>query len=188
VWGYLARYYNLAGNFAAARGCCEQGLSAMRPEDRLFVALFLGVELELAVADAGLGRVDVARARLDELNTLHAQSDNPLTHGRIHEAYARTAAVSGDWPDFRHHSDQARVWFQRSGTPALVALGEQLRALEPAPSVQLPAAATAKHGAATKAGRRRAPPQPSQALSRQADEPSEIDEDALTDLKSRDES
>ena len=128
--GYVARYCNVTGHHAAAKHRCERAIAEMRLADRPFVAMFLSVELELSVADAGLGHTDLARARLDDLLVLHGRSDNPLTRGRIHEAYARASALAGDWESFRHHLEETRNWFKRTGTSALISQAERLRTLD----------------------------------------------------------
>jgi hypothetical protein len=96
--------------------------------------LFLNIELEIANADAGLGAFDQARARLNEIRNYHAASENPLTRGRIHEAYVRVAARAEDWPAFREHLDAMRSWYSRTGAASLIARAERLRTLDPVPS------------------------------------------------------
>jgi hypothetical protein len=103
------------------------------------VALFLNVELESIVADAGLGDVAVARNRLDDLLRLHHESQNPLTHGRLHETYARVAALVCDWPTFRHHCEETRIWYGATGSASLVSRAERLRVLDFSRSAPPPA-------------------------------------------------
>jgi hypothetical protein len=129
--GYLARGLNMLGRHAEARDACAATLAHLGPEDRPFVALFLNLELELAVAEAGLGDFDAARRRLDELLAYHSGSDNPLTRGRLHEAYVRAAASAADWQTYRHHLEETRSWYRGTGTPALIARLAVLEALEP---------------------------------------------------------
>jgi serine/threonine protein kinase len=126
--GFCARALNITGRHADALRCCERVRQHMQPEDRMFVALFLAAEVELAVALAGTGKVDEAHAQLDELLKLHATSDNPLTRGRIHEAVARVALITGERDVFTHHLVETRSWFRNTGTPALVARSEALAA------------------------------------------------------------
>jgi hypothetical protein len=119
------------GRHAEAKALCERALSQLTEADRPFVTLFLNIEIELACADAGLGAGAQAQARMQALSTYHAESDNPLTHGRIHEAYVRIHARAGEWPAFREHLDAMRSWYNRTGTAALIARVERLRALDP---------------------------------------------------------
>jgi hypothetical protein len=134
-WGALAgfqgRALNMLGRHGEARVVCTNALSLLGPDDRPFVVLFLNLELELAVAEAGVGEFDAARLRLDGLLNYHARSDNPLTRGRLHEAYTRVAALGTDWKSYRHHLEQTRSWFRRTGTPALIGRLAALEALEP---------------------------------------------------------
>jgi hypothetical protein len=129
--GYLARALNALDHYAQARAVCEKALATLDAEDRAFVALFLDLELELAVAEAGLGEHQASRQRLEALLLRHADSDNPLTHGRLHEAYARSAALAPDWAAFRHQLAEARRWYRSTGTPALLARVDALARLEP---------------------------------------------------------
>jgi hypothetical protein len=129
--GFLARGLNMLCRYEQARAVCERSLVHVGPDDRPFVALFLNLELELAIAEAGLGEFDGARSRLDGLLNYHAKSDNPLTRGRLHEAYTRVSALGTDWKNYRHHLEQTRSWFRRTGTPALIGRLAALEALEP---------------------------------------------------------
>jgi tetratricopeptide (TPR) repeat protein len=131
VSGYLARALNMLGRHDEARSACEATLAHLGPEDRPFVALFLNLEVELAVAEAGIGDFDAARRRLDDLLVYHGSSDNPLTRGRLHEAYARAAASAKEWNTYRHHLAETRSWYRGTGTPALIARVAMIEALEP---------------------------------------------------------
>jgi hypothetical protein len=129
--GFTARALNYCGRFSEAKALCEFALSHLTAADRPFVTLFLDVELELAGAEAALGDVAKGQARMLEISNYHAASDNPLTRGRIHEAYVRISARAGDWTTFREHLDAMRGWYNRTGTAALIARVERLRALDP---------------------------------------------------------
>lgn len=132
--GYCARALNMLGRPSEAKAVCEDALRHMDENDRPFVALYLGVELELIVADASLGLLDLARSRLAALKDFHKGSDNPLTQGRMHEAAARVAAATGNWDEFRRQLEHTRVWYQLTQSAALVGRVEALRALDPAHS------------------------------------------------------
>jgi hypothetical protein len=134
VCGFAARALNYVGRHAEAKALCERALSQLTEADRPFVTLFLNIEIELAAADAGLGRSAEAHARMEEIRSFHGESDNPLTRGRIHEAFARLSARSGDWPAYREHLDAMRSWYGRTGTATLIARVERLRALDPVQS------------------------------------------------------
>jgi hypothetical protein len=132
--GFCARAMNYIGKHAEAKALCERALAQLTEADRPFVTLFLNLEIELAAADAGLGAVAEAQARMHELRNFHAASDNPLTRGRIHEAYVRLYARIGDWDAFREHLDAMRSWYTRTGTASLIARVERLRVLDPVQS------------------------------------------------------
>jgi hypothetical protein len=134
VYGFGARALNYTGRHVDAKAMCERALSQLTAADRPFVTLFLNIELELACAEAGLGAITEAQVRMQELNSYHADSDNPLTRGRIHEAFVRIYARAGDWPAFREHLDIMRGWYNRTGTASLIARFERLRALDPVQS------------------------------------------------------
>jgi hypothetical protein len=131
---------------------CERTLSQLTAADRPFVTLFLNIELELAGAEAGLGQLAEAQARLHEIRSFHAASDNPLTRGRIHEAFARVAVHAQDWPTFREHLDAMRSWYTRTSSAALVARVDRLRLLDPIQSNR-PAPATTEDGTLSQADR-----------------------------------
>jgi hypothetical protein len=134
-WGALignaARGLNTLARHVEAKALCEGALGHLVPADRAFVALFLGIEIELALADAGLGDIASARRRMDELLVTHSKSSNPLTRGRIHAGYARVAARAEDWTTFQHHFEQTSAWYRGTGTRALIAQLTRLRALDP---------------------------------------------------------
>jgi hypothetical protein len=134
AYGFSARSMNYVGRHADAKALCERALSQLTAADRQFVTLFLNIELELASADAALGAMPEALARLQELHRYHGESDNPLTRGRIHEAFVRMYARAGDWPAFREHLDAMHSWYNRTGTTSLIARVERLRALDPVQS------------------------------------------------------
>ncbi len=132
IGGYCARALNLLGRYGEAKQLAERLLSDLDASDRMFVAMFLNLELERAVADAHLGDRAGAKRQLDALSELHKHSDNPLTRGRLHEAYARVAASQGAWDDFRHQLAQVRAWYAPTGSASLIARVEAMRALDPA--------------------------------------------------------
>jgi hypothetical protein len=65
--GAVVRAYNQIGEFAAAKATALRALEHVTEADREWVALFLLLENQLAIADAGLADVDAALARIDSL-------------------------------------------------------------------------------------------------------------------------
>jgi predicted component of type VI protein secretion system len=60
-----------------------------------YVTLFLGPDVESAIADAGLGMTEQALHRIDALLERFKDCDHPLAHDLLHEARAR---ASLGWP------------------------------------------------------------------------------------------
>lgn len=130
----VALHRNQAGEYAEARELCQRVLETMNDEDRACVMIFLQVDLQAAIADAGLGRTNEAVARLDRLAALHAGSDHPLALGLIHESRARIAFAAGRKDLYRESLREATRWLQPTGTPALVAMCDRLAHLDDAAS------------------------------------------------------
>jgi hypothetical protein len=104
----------------------ERTLAEMTPGDREFPVLYFEVERQLALAEIELGRFDAARARLTELLAFHAQRDNPLHLGLLHEALARIALATSDAAAFDRHLDQVRRHFVGTRSPRLFQRAERL--------------------------------------------------------------
>jgi hypothetical protein len=128
--GGSASIYNKNGRHRQARALCERGLAVLRDVDRQYVSLFLELELQTAIADAGLDRFDEAFSRLDGLITLHGPSQHPLALGLIHEARARVSYRAGKKREYHYHMTQMERWFRPTGTPALIAKCERVAELE----------------------------------------------------------
>ncbi|HEX5660021.1 MAG TPA: protein kinase [Polyangiales bacterium] len=125
-----ASTYNKHGRYRQARALCERGLAVMHEVDRQYVSLFLQLELQLALADAGLDQFEPALARLDGLLTLHGPSQHPLALGLLHEARARVSYRAGKKREYHFHMTQMEKWFRPTGTPALIAKCERVAELE----------------------------------------------------------
>lgn len=108
---------------------CERALCEMTEEDRDFVGLFLQVDLQAAHADAGLGRTDLALARVDGLLHRFAPSGHPLALGLLHEARAQIAFHAGDEATYAADLAEVERLFRATGTPTLISKIEQLAAL-----------------------------------------------------------
>lgn len=127
--GYLARDYNQRGLYAEAKRVCERTLAQLNEADREYVSHFLSLDLELAVADAGLGRNSEAMERLDGLIVRFEPSGHPLTLGLIHETRARIAWANGDVEEYERSVEQVNHWFAPLGAPALIAKIERIAEL-----------------------------------------------------------
>jgi tetratricopeptide (TPR) repeat protein len=127
--GFMARALNRLGRYAEAKQACELVLPHLTERDRDYVTLFLDVDLEMAIAEAGVGSFPAAFARIDALLVRFRESDNPMVQGKMHETRARVAFMAGRMDDYRHGLALAEHWFRATGTPALIASYERLAAL-----------------------------------------------------------
>jgi len=89
--GFLARGRNELGQYAEAKEICERALQHITDDDRQFVTMFLPVDIQMAVAEAGLGQVEAGIARIDALLKRFRDSQHPLVQGFLHEARAKIA-------------------------------------------------------------------------------------------------
>ncbi|MEY4579324.1 MAG: hypothetical protein RL701_4027, partial [Pseudomonadota bacterium] len=125
----VVRSYNHIGDFAAAKSCAESALAHVTEADRELVALFIPLDIQMAIAEAGLGDVDQALARLDRLLVRFADCDHPLLHGMLHETRAFICWEARRVPEYEHSRAQTERWFRPTGTPALIAKCERLAGL-----------------------------------------------------------
>jgi hypothetical protein len=124
--GFLARGFNERGSYAEAKAVCESTLSHITDADREYVALFLDVDIQMAIAQAGLGEIEPGLTRIDGLLDRFRGSDHPLVQGCLHEARARIAWMAGRVDEYRHSLALVDHWFRPTGTPALIAKYERL--------------------------------------------------------------
>jgi tetratricopeptide (TPR) repeat protein len=131
--GALARCYNALGEHERARDLAARTLAQLTPGDLEFPAMTLSVQIEQALAEAGLGQLARARELLERLLEKHAPGRGPLTLGALHEACARVAVLASDEQRSREHFAQMDAYFRGSGIPSLVArcetFGRELRQL-----------------------------------------------------------
>ncbi|HEY6877825.1 MAG TPA: hypothetical protein VI299_07385, partial [Polyangiales bacterium] len=125
-----AEVFNRLERHAEARAMCEHALSTMRAEDREYVSLFLELELQTALADAGLSRFDEAFARIDGLLALHGPTQHPFALGSLHEVRARISYRAGKKREYHYHLTQMERWFRPTGTPTLIAKCERVAELQ----------------------------------------------------------
>jgi tetratricopeptide (TPR) repeat protein len=151
---FAANVQNAAGRFAEARATCERALVTMTDEDREYVVLFVQVDIQAAIADAGLGEVDLAMARLDGLLSRYEDSGHPLALGLLHEARASIAYKAGRKRDYHFSLTQVDRLFRATGTPLLIAKSERLAELHHQPDTarQRPVAFEREDGEADASG------------------------------------
>jgi len=132
-WGaaqaFWARGYNELGEYAEAKRVCENTLEHLTDADREYVSHFLGLDIQLAIADAGLGDFAGGLARLDGALKRFADCDHPLVHGLLHDARARIAFASADIETYERSLSEVEHWFVSTGTPILIAKYKRLAEL-----------------------------------------------------------
>ena len=84
----------------------------------------------MAIAEAGLGRIDAGLARIDALLERFRHSQHPLVQGFLHEARAQIAWRAGRVEEYCLSLSLVEHWFRRTGTPALIAKCERLAELQ----------------------------------------------------------
>jgi hypothetical protein len=99
------------------------------PSDRDYVTLFLPLLVEHALSLGGLGRIEEARAELEQQLAELTPSQHPLALGQVHEALARIHAQSGCREPFEQHAREMERWFRATRSPALVARCEPIHEL-----------------------------------------------------------
>lgn len=115
-----ARAYNALGQHARARQVCREAMRYLEPLDYAFTAMNLSIEVELALAEMGLGNLDVAARSLDALLDLYGVNRNPLTLGSLHEARARVALAARQHALFLEHARAMRRWYLPTAIPTLI--------------------------------------------------------------------
>lgn len=124
--GTFASLLNLMSEHASAREVCLRAIAQLTPADLTFPGLYLGLQIELALAEAGLGHVRDAAERLDKLIQEHTKHGGPLTLGELHEARVRVAAAMSDQAALEHHLGCLERWRSATGEAALIARAHQL--------------------------------------------------------------
>ena len=119
--GALARALNGMSNFARAKEVCERALSLLTPEDLSFSGMNLGLQIEYALAKAGLGDHEEAASDVERLLEQHRAVNSPLSMGALHEARARIALGVGDETTCLEHQMLMSGRFGGTGVPSLIA-------------------------------------------------------------------
>jgi hypothetical protein len=126
VRGLIARAYNGLGQHRRALDVCVEALSYATDEDLTYPAMNQIVEIERALAEAGLGNFVEAGRQLDELLVQRLPNKGPLTLGALHEARAKVALMQGDLTSCREHLKQMDGWYRATGMSSLIELVERL--------------------------------------------------------------
>lgn len=122
--GVLALCYNELGEHARAKEICTAALSQRRREDLAYVALSLNVQIELALAEAGLGNLPLAARQLDDLLVQNTPDEGAITLGSLHHARARVALLERDFAGAREHLRELEVRYRSTGVATLIEVVE----------------------------------------------------------------
>ena len=127
VRAQLARAFNGLGQHDKARAVCRAASARLCADDRSFVILNLQIEIELALADAGLGALREADERLCALLEAHAQR-GPLIIGALHRARVRVAMSSRDFEAAERQLAAMEACYRPTRIPSLLISTVELRA------------------------------------------------------------
>ncbi len=123
---HFIRGLNALGAHAEAAAQCEEALAHVAEEDREYVSHFLPLDIEFAVAHAGLGRFEDALKRIDGLLVRFESREHPLALGLLHEARARIAWAAGDLDAYELSRKETERWFLPTENPALISKCKRL--------------------------------------------------------------
>lgn len=127
VPGALAEALNTVGEHARAKAICERTRALPAPETRQFVMMLLGLERELARAEAGLGQIESAIRRIEALIAEHRPGGNPLLLGLLHSDRMELALQAGaEKADVEAHLTRAKELFRSTNNPMLIVRAERL--------------------------------------------------------------
>jgi hypothetical protein len=118
--GQLAQAYNGLNRFGEAKTACENTLKNLAKDDLIYSAMTLRLQIELALAHAGLGNHAGAAAQLDALIDLHTPHEGPLTLGALHEARTNVALRAQHEEVARHHLEAMERWYRGTDSPSLI--------------------------------------------------------------------
>lgn len=135
----LASIHNERGEHRHALDLCNEALRTSNETERAVLSLNVRLEVQLALAKAGLGETEFAAGLIDDLLAKHAGTKGPLTLGTLHAARARIAWMQGDTAELTRHREQMERWFRSTANPALIAQCERMPGFARQPS-ELPMA------------------------------------------------
>jgi tetratricopeptide (TPR) repeat protein len=130
-YGALAQAYNLLGEHQRALDACKYALSHLTDADLDFTAMNLGVQIQKALALAGLGHMQDGAKLLDALLLRHANK-GAVTLGALHDARLQIARRTGDHVAAALHAGEVKRLYGSTGLASLLERSEQL--IKPTPS------------------------------------------------------
>jgi hypothetical protein len=142
--GIHAAALNQLGRHAEARELCTYALSFLKPQDLEFPGMNLDVQLQLALAETGLGHAALAAEQLDALIAQHQRAEGPLTLGALHEARAEVAAAVHDMNALGVHLAHMQHWRAVTGDRSLIVRAERFTASARMRAIGTPAMAATR--------------------------------------------
>jgi hypothetical protein len=127
--GAVVRAYNKLGEYSDAKRLGDKVLAELTDADRDFPGLFLHIELQVSLAEAWLGDVPHALARVDGLLSRFRGSDNPLLLGLLHETRALISWQVRDYAAYEQGRSLVDTYWRATGNPTLIARCEHLTGL-----------------------------------------------------------
>jgi tetratricopeptide (TPR) repeat protein len=146
-WGTLATAYNHAQQYEKAKALCESVLAEVGEDGRDFVVFTLKLELQLCLAEAGLGNTQRAAEMLDALLDKYGRDRGPVTRTRLHQTRARVASLAGDLAAFERHLEAMGEAAKATDNPSLIAQWKRLGQKRPQAADGLGASGSLGHTA-----------------------------------------
>jgi hypothetical protein len=128
--GYLAQAYNETGRHDEAKRVLDETLLHVTDADRDYPSVFLNLDIQNAIATAALSGPAAGYEIIDGLLRRFERCDHPLVKGFLHEARARIAWSAGQREAYERSLADAQTLFRGTGTPILIARGEELGRLQ----------------------------------------------------------
>src|SRR6202000_441294 len=128
--GAPARAHNALGAHARGKEVCLRALPFLSEAELRFTAMNMIVQVELALAEAGLGNLDVAAQALDGLLARHAEHKGPLALGNLHGGRASVALLAGDQALFAEHTAEMTRWYRATGIQTLIERCQRVARIE----------------------------------------------------------
>lgn len=118
-YGFYAVALNAAGRSEAAKALCMRWLGDGEPESQRGLAARL-LNSQLALAEASLGDLEGARARMTALLASDEVRNNPLELGSAHRECALIAIIAGDVSAFEQHLARMSDAYRATRNTALI--------------------------------------------------------------------
>jgi hypothetical protein len=105
----------------------RDALALFAQRELIATSVLTPLHVELALAEAEAGELDVARERIESALARTVERGGPATRGTLHEAAARIALVAGDRDRAVSHQLAMERCFRPTANPLLVARCERLK-------------------------------------------------------------